>query len=85
MAKVKNLSKNQLNKLHKGILAAIGSRTNIEQPMAVNKVKKKVPSPSDGRNKTINSGKGLDYVYGKRPLNSQADYPEGLNPFDSSL
>lgn len=85
MAKVKNLSKNQLNKLHKGILAAIGSRTNIEQPMAVNEVKKKVPFPSDGRNKTINSGKGLDYVYGKRPLNSQADYPEGLNPFDSSL
>ncbi|WP_265021739.1 hypothetical protein [Wolbachia endosymbiont (group A) of Icerya purchasi] len=45
MAKVKNLSKNQLNKLHKGILAAIGSRTNIEQPMAVNEVKKRYLSP----------------------------------------
>src|SRR6266576_4507965 len=87
MAKVKNLkdlSKNKLNKIRKGVLAAMNS-TDIQQPIVVNEVKKPMPFPSDGRNKTINSGKGLDLIYSTKPASNQEDYPEGLNPFDSNL
>ncbi|WP_353278935.1 hypothetical protein [Wolbachia endosymbiont (group A) of Udea olivalis] len=42
------------------------------------------PSRNIHENK-INYGKGLDYIYGTKPLSNQADYPEGLNPFASAL
>ncbi|MCA7010958.1 hypothetical protein [Wolbachia endosymbiont of Tribolium confusum] len=42
------------------------------------------PSRNVHENK-INYGKGLDYIYGTKPLSNQADYPEGLNPFASAL
>ncbi|MHC3931048.1 UNVERIFIED_CONTAM: hypothetical protein LBW92_01000 [Wolbachia endosymbiont of Nasonia longicornis] len=42
------------------------------------------PSRNVHENK-INYGKGLDYIYGTKPLSNQVDYPEGLNPFASAL
>ncbi|MDR1139101.1 MAG: hypothetical protein LBJ80_00510 [Rickettsiales bacterium] len=85
---LKSLNKKQLDKLRKGILAAMGNSTNVQQPIAVNKVsevKKSMPFPNDSRDRIINSGKGLDHIYGTKPAKNQEDYPEGLNPFDSEL
>lgn len=45
-----------------------------------------MPFPSKNvRENKINYGKGLDYIYGTKPVNDQADYPEVLNPFASNL
>ncbi len=89
MTKVKNLkdfNKKQLDKLRKGILAAMGNSTNVQQPISVNKVNEAMPFLSrDSRENQINLGKGLDRIYGTKPAKDQEDYPEGLNPFDSEL
>lgn len=48
----------------------------------INKAKKPGEVPSSNRDVQINYGKGLDYIYGTKPLNDQAEY---LNPFTSAL
>ncbi|MFP3032250.1 MAG: hypothetical protein ACEY3M_14370, partial [Wolbachia sp.] len=68
--------------------AIVGIGRTKEQSTFVSKTNKakklgEVPFPS--RNVQINYGKGLDYIYGTKPVSDQADYPEGLNPFASSL
>ncbi|WP_223158811.1 hypothetical protein [Wolbachia endosymbiont of Pentalonia nigronervosa] len=44
--------------------------------------KETMPFPRDASEKPINFGKGLNYVYGTKPLSNQA---EDLNPFASGL
>ncbi|WP_250296738.1 hypothetical protein [Wolbachia endosymbiont of Oedothorax gibbosus] len=58
---------------------------DIKQPTFVSKINKakklgEVPFPN--RDVQTNYGKGLDYIYGTKPLNDQA---EDLNPFASAL
>ncbi|MFT4314957.1 MAG: hypothetical protein AB3P11_07960 [Wolbachia pipientis] len=75
---------------HKKIFGALES-VDIEQSKFVSKINSqkeinRETSPSRNiRENKINYGKSLDYVYGTKPLNDQADYPEMLNPFASSL
>ncbi len=82
-----------LDRLSKGevLNAIVGIGRTKEQSTFVSKTNKakklgEVPFPSRNvcENK-INYGKGLDYIYGTKPVSDQADYPEGLNPFASSL
>ncbi|WP_250295809.1 hypothetical protein [Wolbachia endosymbiont of Oedothorax gibbosus] len=72
-----------LSVLPEDVLSALEgiSCNNIQQL----KSKEPMPSPRDNREKPINFGKGLDYVYGTKPLSNQEDYPDGLNPFASGL
>ncbi|WP_374699482.1 hypothetical protein [Wolbachia endosymbiont (group A) of Limnophora tigrina] len=79
-----------LDRLSKGEMlnAIIGIGRTKEQSTFVSKINKakkfgEVPFPN--RDVQINYGKGLDYIYGTKPLSNQADYPEGLNPFASAL
>ncbi|WP_353280715.1 hypothetical protein [Wolbachia endosymbiont (group B) of Tholera decimalis] len=79
-----------LDRLSKGEIsnAIIGIGRTKEQSTFVSKINKakkfgEVPFPN--RDVQINYGKGLDYIYGTKPLSNQADYPEGLNPFASAL
>ncbi len=79
-----------LDKLSKGEMlnAIIGIGRTKEQSTFVskiNKAKKTGEVPFPDRDVQINYGKGLDYIYGTKPLNDQADYPEMLNPFASNL
>lgn len=76
-----------LDKLSKGEMlnAIIGIGRTKEQSTFVskiNKAKKTGEVPSSNRDVQINYGKGLDYIYGTKPLNDQA---EDLNPFTSAL
>ncbi|WP_265015254.1 hypothetical protein [Wolbachia endosymbiont (group B) of Camptogramma bilineatum] len=82
-----------LDKLSKGEMlnAIIGiGRANQQSTFVskINKAKKLVDKevvPFPGREvceNQINYGKGLDYIYGTKPLNDQA---EDLNPFTSAL
>ncbi len=76
-----------LDRLSKGEIsnAIIGiGRTNTFVSK-INKAKKFGEVPFPNRDVQINYGKGLDYIYGTKPLSNQADYPEGLNPFASAL
>ncbi len=73
-----------LDRLSKGEIsnAIIGiGRTNTFVGK-INKAKKPGEVPSSNRDVQINYGKGLDYIYGTKPLNDQAEY---LNPFTSAL
>ncbi|WP_353285660.1 hypothetical protein [Wolbachia endosymbiont (group A) of Gastracanthus pulcherrimus] len=73
-----------LDRLSKGEIsnAIIGiGRTNTFVSK-INKAKKPGEVPSSNRDVQINYGKGLDYIYGTKPLNDQAEY---LNPFTSAL
>lgn len=82
-----------LDKLSKGEMlnAIIGIGRTKEQSTFVSKINKakklgEVPFPSKNvRENKINYGKGLDYIYGTKPVSDQADYPEVLNPFASNL
>ncbi|WP_353274496.1 hypothetical protein [Wolbachia endosymbiont (group A) of Ennomos erosarius] len=80
-----------LSKLPDEILSDLESIscTDIQQSNLVSKInkdKRPMPSPTrDAREKSINFGKGLDYVYGTKPVNNQEDYSEELNPFASGL
>jgi len=68
-----------------GILSGLSCNSFVSK---INKAKKlgEVPFPSKNvRENKINYGKGLDYIYGTKPVSDQADYPEGLNPFASAL
>ncbi|MFP3022882.1 MAG: hypothetical protein ACEY3K_08220, partial [Wolbachia sp.] len=63
--------------------AIIGIGRVNQQPTFVSKINKakklgEVPSPD--RDVQINYGKGLDYIYGTKPLNDQED----KNPFASA-
>lgn len=76
-----------LDKLSKGEMlnAIVGIGRTSQQPTFVSKINKakklgEVPFPN--RDVQINYGKGLDYIYGTKPLNDQA---EDLNPFASAL
>ncbi|WP_353269673.1 hypothetical protein [Wolbachia endosymbiont (group A) of Myopa testacea] len=76
-----------LDRLSKGEIsnAIIGIGRTKEQSTFVgkiNKAKKPREVPSSNRDVQINYGKGLDYIYGTKPLNDQAEY---LNPFTSAL
>ncbi|BET30014.1 hypothetical protein wCauBTS_06210 [Wolbachia pipientis] len=80
-----------LDKLSKGEMlnAIVGIGRTKEQPTFVSKINKAKKSqeiaPFPGREvreNKINYGKGLDYIYGTKPLNDQA---EDLNPFTSAL
>ncbi|BDG76600.1 MULTISPECIES: hypothetical protein [Wolbachia] len=76
-----------LDKLSKGEMlnAIVGIGRTSQQPTFVskiNKAKKPGEVPSSNRDVQINYGKGLDYIYGTKPLNDQAEY---LNPFTSAL
>lgn len=81
-----------LHRLSKGeMLNAIVGIGRTKQSTFVSKINKAkklgdkeiVPFPSrDVRENQINCGKGLDYIYGTKPLNDQA---EDLNPFTSAL
>ncbi|RDD33890.1 hypothetical protein Wcon_02080 [Wolbachia endosymbiont of Cylisticus convexus] len=76
-----------LDKLSKGEMlnAIIGiGRANQQSTFVskINKAKKVGAVPSPNRDVQINYGKGLDYIYGTKPLSNQADYP---NPFASAL
>ncbi|BFD47600.1 MAG: hypothetical protein DMENIID0003_06740 [Wolbachia endosymbiont of Sergentomyia squamirostris] len=76
-----------LDRLSKGEIsnAIIGIGRTKEQSTFVgkiNKAKKPGEVPSSNRDVQINYGKGLDYIYGTKPLNDQAEY---LNPFTSAL
>nr|WP_253309803.1 hypothetical protein [Rickettsia endosymbiont of Ceutorhynchus assimilis] len=72
---------------HKKIFGALES-VDIEQSKFVSKINNqkeinRETSPSRNiRENKINYGKSLDYVYGTKPLNDQA---EDLNPFASNL
>ncbi|WP_353283387.1 hypothetical protein [Wolbachia endosymbiont (group A) of Pogonocherus hispidulus] len=69
---------------HKKIFGALES-VDIEQSKFVSKInhqKEINRETSPSRNIQINYGKSLDYVYGTKPLNDQA---EDLNPFASAL
>ncbi|WP_341824148.1 hypothetical protein [Wolbachia endosymbiont (group A) of Udea olivalis] len=69
---------------HKKIFGALEG-VDIKQSKFVskiNKAKKPREVPSPDRDVQINYGKGLDYIYGTKPLNNQA---ENLNPFTSNL
>ncbi len=79
-----------LDKLSKGEMlnAIVGIGRTSQQSTFVsktNKAKKPGEVPFPNRDVQINYGKGLDYIYGTKPLSNQADYPEGLNPFASAL
>ncbi|MBV2146374.1 MAG: hypothetical protein KTM48_06930 [Wolbachia endosymbiont of Pissodes strobi] len=68
-----------------GILSGLSCNSFVSK---TNKAKKlgEVPFPSKNvRENKINYGKGLDYIYGTKPVSDQADYPEVLNPFASNL
>ncbi|MFP3015710.1 MAG: hypothetical protein ACEY3B_05410 [Wolbachia sp.] len=75
---------------HKKIFGALEG-VDIKQSKFVSKInnqkeiKPEDTMPFPSRNVQINYGKGLDYIYGTKPLSNQADYPEGLNPFASAL
>ncbi|TLW83006.1 hypothetical protein FFT12_05995, partial [Wolbachia endosymbiont of Drosophila teissieri] len=76
-----------LDKLSKGEMlnAIVGIGRTSQQPTFVSKINKakklgEVPFPN--RDVQTNYGKGLDYIYGTKPLNDQA---EDLNPFTSAL
>ncbi|QDH18430.1 hypothetical protein wCauA_01905 [Wolbachia endosymbiont of Carposina sasakii] len=82
-----------LDKLSKGEMlnAIIGIGRANQQSTFVSKINKAkklvdkevVPFPGrEVRENQINYGKGLDYIYGTKPLNDQA---EDLNPFTSAL
>ncbi|WP_265023080.1 hypothetical protein [Wolbachia endosymbiont (group B) of Ischnura elegans] len=80
-----------LDRLSKGevLNAIVGIGRTKEQSTFVSKINKaKKPeeiAPFPGREvreNKINYGKGLDYIYGTKPLNDQA---EDLNPFTSAL
>ncbi|MGL9761770.1 MAG: hypothetical protein ACR5LB_06255 [Wolbachia sp.] len=76
-----------LDKLSKGEMlnAIVGiGRTNEQSTFVskTNKAKKLREVPFPNRDVQINYGKGLDYIYGTKPLNGQA---EDLNPFTSAL
>ncbi|QXF95204.1 hypothetical protein WOSOC_0010 [Wolbachia phage WO] len=76
-----------LDRLSKGEMlnAIIGIGRTKEQSTFVskiNKAKKPGEVPFPNRDVQINYGKGLDYIYGTKPLNDQA---EDLNPFASNL
>ncbi len=69
--------------------AIVGIGRTSQQPTFVSKINKAKKSqeiaPFPGREvreNKINYGKGLDYIYGTKPLNDQA---EDLNPFTSAL
>ncbi|UXX40641.1 hypothetical protein [Wolbachia endosymbiont of Oryzaephilus surinamensis] len=75
-----------LDKLSKGEMlnAIVGIGRTKEQSTFVSKINKakklgEVPFPN--RDVQINYGKGLDYIYGTKPLNDQED----KNPFASAL
>ncbi|WP_264687668.1 hypothetical protein [Wolbachia endosymbiont (group B) of Erynnis tages] len=75
-----------LDRLSKGEMlnAIVGIGRTSQQPTFVSKINKakklgEVPSPD--RDVQINYGKGLDYIYGTKPLNDQED----KNPFASAL
>ncbi|MFP3020203.1 MAG: hypothetical protein ACEY3F_02470 [Wolbachia sp.] len=85
-----------LDRLSKGEMlnAIVGIGRTSQQPTFVSKInnakklgdKEVVPFPGrEVRENQINYGKGFDYIYGTKPLSNQADYPEGLNPFASTL
>ncbi|AOV87447.1 ankyrin [Wolbachia endosymbiont of Drosophila incompta] len=75
---------------HKKIFGALEG-VDIKQSKFVSKINNqkeinREASPSRNiRENKINYGKSLDYVYGTKPVSDQADYPEMLNPFASSL
>ncbi len=72
------------DKLLKKIFGALES-VDIEQSKFVSKINNQKEinrETSPSRNIQINYGKSLDYVYGTKPLNDQA---EDLNPFASNL
>ncbi len=78
------------DKLLKKIFGALEG-VDIKQSKFVSKINNQkeikpedtMPFPSrDVRKNYINYGKGLDYVYGTKPVSDQADY---LNPFASAL
>ncbi|WP_265036253.1 hypothetical protein [Wolbachia endosymbiont (group A) of Anomoia purmunda] len=78
-----------LDRLSKGeMLNAIVGIGRANQSTFVSKINKAknpgdVPFPGrEVRENQINYGKGLDYIYGTKPLNDQA---EDLNPFASNL
>ncbi|WP_265035244.1 MULTISPECIES: hypothetical protein [unclassified Wolbachia] len=80
-----------LDRLSKGEMlnAIVGIGRTSQQPTFVSKINKAKKSqeiaPFPGREvreNKINYGKGLDYIYGTKPLNDQA---EDLNPFTSAL
>ncbi|WP_264374852.1 hypothetical protein [Wolbachia endosymbiont (group B) of Carcina quercana] len=76
-----------LDKLSEGEMlnAIIGiGRVNQQSTFVskINKAKKFGEVPFPNRDVQINYGKGLDYIYGTKPLNDQA---EDLNPFTSAL
>ncbi|MFP3027946.1 MAG: hypothetical protein ACEY3L_17490 [Wolbachia sp.] len=76
-----------LDRLSKGeVLNAIIGIGHVNQQSTfvskTNKAKKPGEVPFPNRDVQINYGKGLDYIYGTKPLNDQA---EDLNPFTSAL
>ncbi|RDD34791.1 hypothetical protein Wcon_01080 [Wolbachia endosymbiont of Cylisticus convexus] len=76
-----------LDKLSKGEMlnAIIGiGRANQQSTFVskINKAKKVGEVPFPNRDVQINYGKGLDYIYGTKPVSDQA---EDLNPFTSAL
>ncbi|WP_250294816.1 hypothetical protein [Wolbachia endosymbiont of Oedothorax gibbosus] len=77
-----------LDKLSKGEMlnAIVGTSQQPTFVSKINKAKKPqeiAPFPGrEVRENKINYGKGLDYIYGTKPLNDQA---EDLNPFTSAL
>ncbi|MDX5526886.1 MAG: hypothetical protein O7167_03285, partial [Wolbachia endosymbiont of Andrena nigroaenea] len=75
-----------LDKLSKGEMlnAIIGIGRAKEQSTFVskiNKAKKPGEVPFPNRDVQINYGKGLDYIYGTKPISDQED----KNPFTSAL
>ncbi|GKS78732.1 hypothetical protein [Wolbachia endosymbiont (group B) of Rhopobota naevana] len=87
-SKDRNKRTNINRKLLDKIFSALEG-VNIKQSKFVSKNQKEIKPedtmPFPSRNVQINYGKGLDYIYGTKPLSNQADYPEGLNPFASAL
>ncbi|CCE77456.1 MULTISPECIES: hypothetical protein [Wolbachia] len=77
-----------LDRLSKGEMlnAIVGTKEQSTFVSKINKAKKSqeiAPFPGrEVRENKINYGKGLDYIYGTKPLNDQA---EDLNPFTSAL
>ncbi len=75
-----------LDKLSKGEMlnAIVGIGRTSQQPTFVskiNKAKKPGEVPFPNRDVQINYGKGLDYIYGTKPVSDQED----KNPFASAL
>ncbi|WP_425383553.1 hypothetical protein [Wolbachia endosymbiont (group A) of Melieria omissa] len=72
------LSKGEISNSIRGIGRTSQQPTFVSK---INKAKKLGEVPSPDRDVQINYGKGLDYIYGTKPLNDQED----KNPFASAL